>query len=163
MSKAVRIVVLALALIALPMFGGCRTVVGVGYGWGHDGDGGYRDGGDRDDRDHGDRGDRGGHWGREYAASPEQSAAALAQDYSISPESAQTVITLASSEKTNEQKAAIAKMGVTATQMAPLNRLEMPDQSTIETIANKLGEEPSKIENVLTDYVTDVKAAQQQN
>jgi hypothetical protein len=52
-------------------------------------------------------------------------------------------------------------MGVSASDLAPLGSFEMPSQQTIQTIATKLGEDPSAVERILADFITDAKAEPQ--
>jgi hypothetical protein len=90
------------------------------------------------------------------ATAPQDSAALLAQNYSISTASAQKIVAFAQG---NDSTEIMDSMGITATDLAPLSDLEMPTQETIQTIATSLGEDSSKIEKVFADFVTDAKAS----
>ena len=79
----------------------------------------------------------------------------LAKNYDIKESSAQKIIAFAG--KKNKMKM-LPELGLTSKDVAPLLRLEMPEQASIQKISTKLEEDPAKIERLLADFVGDIKS-----
>ena len=121
----------AIAVLSLTLLQGC---------WGY-----YYGGGHHWHHHHG--------WG--YSMNSADSAKLLAQDYGISPASAQAVVDLTRSK---DQAGALAKMGVGVEDMTALAKLEMPSEEGIQKMADTVGEDSSKIEKVLSGFISDARA-----
>ncbi|MCO5142146.1 MAG: hypothetical protein M9962_03545 [Oligoflexia bacterium] len=81
----------------------------------------------------------------------------LARDYSIKVSSAQKFLDLA--EASNKAPAAKA-LGLNEKDISTLNKLEMPNRAVLNKVAKKLGERRTRVERVVRDFISDVKAQQ---
>ncbi len=87
---------------------------------------------------------------------PEQ-AAQLSADYGISQKSAQAFVDVAASENPVQDS---AKLGVSAVELAPLAKAQMPNLDSINKVAAHLGEDPSNVIKVFDGYIQDVNTRQ---
>jgi hypothetical protein len=135
-----------------------------GYGW-RNGGGGYRAGyrgGDRyrlmtDSLDGGrssSNNDFSSHLDNVLTPA-EQSVLALQQSFGISQATAEKVAQLGQSHHVRRD---LRKMGLNPSDFAPLLKLEMPATESIRAVANSLGEEPWKVEQIFSSYIADTKS-----
>lgn len=145
-------------------------------GWHHDDHHDYNDHRDHRDHDrhggydnHGGYGNRGGHGHRLMPEAPEASdfsmsialeetepAQQMASDFGIQLSSAQSILAFTQGGSQAQERA--AALGLSASDLAALVRLEMPSANAISKIAGSLGEDSIKIEQVARSYVSEVKA-----
>ena len=81
-------------------------------------------------------------------------AALLALDYGIEQKSADTILQLA---KSQTRLAALEKLGLSQEEAAPLLRLEMPSDASIQHMASTMGEDAGVVKQILADFITDLK------
>lgn len=171
MKKSSSFVLCSLALFSFMALQGCRGYVytgphhpgwghhpGYGGGWGHPGHGGGWGHGPG----HGGPGHGGHHRmtadNADVSTSDESvdSAALLASDYGIKAESAEKIIRFAGAA---DLSASLDEMGLSAADAASLSGNSMPSQEAIQKVAAQLGEDSSKIEAILADFIADAQAA----
>ena len=138
MKNITRLGVLVLFLGLLPGLQGCRAYV-YGPGWHHHGG-----------------------WHRPPGAQADlnlkSSAVQLAQDYDISQQSAEKIVTFAGTTDLTDKKKALAELGVTTREVAPLAKMQLLSDETFDKIADALGEDSYKVHNVFEGFTEDVKA-----
>ena len=91
---------------------------------------------------------------RPWRPAPSESALHLSQDKAISLVAAEKIVSLAGG---NDSRDALAKMEIEEKDVAPLADLQMPSNESIDRMAKGLGEDRSKIENLLTGFISDMK------
>lgn len=141
----------AVALISMSFFTGCDVDFnyghrGPGWHWGHGGHGGWH------------RMEMNTMIADVAANSPVDAANALVSNYGIRLSSAQTIIDLAGGAN---QEQTMSNLGISAEALAPLATYEMPSKETIKDISYKLTEDSAKIEKILSDFISDIKAEDQ--
>lgn len=91
------------------------------------------------------------------AQSFEKSVEALAHKYNIEIGSAEKIIQLAGAEKGNERKIILKEVGIDSKEIKQIfKNLKMPSKETVEKIAHNLGEDESKIEQMIQDFIVDI-------
>lgn len=82
-------------------------------------------------------------------------AVLLARDYNIQTSSAKKILEFAQS---NDKAKILASYGLEAKDVSSLVAFEKPSHEVLNKIAVKLGEKPSKIDRIMTDFVRDMRA-----
>lgn len=84
----------------------------------------------------------------------------LARSYSISLDSANTILELTSGENQKEQ---LAALGLDVSDVSSLANLEMPSRESVDKVALALNEQSISIERLMADFVRDIKAEDASN
>ena len=90
------------------------------------------------------------------ATASDSSAKLLARDYGIRYSSAQKI--LAITNQADNRDAVIKRLGVPASDLRAIAKLESPSRDTVEKVAHALGERPEKLERILKDFLADAKS-----